>query len=1656
MHYERDNNRVRCGPGCHWSDLIKKLNAYGKAPRTMQSYCSFSVGGTLAVNAHGITTDYCFAESVLEFRLARITSNGEAEVVVCCPKLSSEGNSKGQISSLNSDLFGLALGGYGLFGVITEVLLKVEDNVQLELDTMHLKVQPSNDVHEDSPTSEFVRIYDNCRNSIANKTRNSEDGDEDDSAGLGKVELKLARLNTVNLESASFYVFRRCYSSPTVSKLPVEPRELSPASRLLYKWAMPLLKEFRYQKEENSGNALDWGQEDGASRNQLLFESAVPISRLYNPLVTKDDTFVLQEFFCPHDKFLQWIDAVKPIYKDIEEQQKTYKHELILLNTTIRYVEKDDITFLSYSQVPGGVFAFVLYYRINRNEAAEKRLGDFHNRLAEVTVSMGGTFYLPYRKCYSPKLLKAAYPMIDKFAEMKELLDPHCVFSNLWFEHYVLPLCSPTYRKKWTCMNHSQEDNAGFAASIPQILATRRDKKRIILTKDEFLRELPRRNQKDILRRKNSYRNLLRSKELRFQFREQFLVQIFNLADPDEVMRIMARAAWDPANNSDIEIYKCIHHYFHGSKGENSLNLASLPRFWRGIQQLRQQKEELTRQTLSVISKLGMIGKIRNYVCVGDNGKTVKEFANELDITGKLWVVHNKVYPIDTLPPIEVVLERGSIESVAHEELAYDYISDMASEKLHKITSGSVDLVTINQGLHHIPLENLFGFLTEVLRMLKPGGLFIIREHDLKLTSTENSGDGKAPYPMLDLAHSVFNAVTGVTVKDEMEEIRAFRSVLEWRKILESVGFEDTFVYEVEDGDPTWDEMLCFCKPSAPSSIPPTLTLTEEEKNESEQRRLDDVYSEPPIVGLVSTLLSQVPEFVASNVSRLLKYLSRFLPTVKNRLLDTVLVTIPNIIAQNEFFGSQSRDIAKQISNILEPIITSFFRQTLGFVNGSLDLISDSEVKTIFNFKNLVRTTEFYLLLPYFQRKVQLTPDNASEMEKKIICLIEEYVPSLLPQKLSENSDEISFASGNRNTSCNGSDHEECELTASEVQAFLMELGGTLPSIFDIESIMLQSGFSLSQQASLVGQFGGNDISSASAKLAGHLDRRTWVKLKANLAAAVATGDLPTKSLLLDTGTKNHPWHSSLKTFISSPKVRLNEKSLFGLRLIGLGEVGSIYRAAKKDAEVEQAQPSFRSRYDNDIISHLKSVDLSIHKMNRIWADDIVERTITYTTTNQENSLFDVAEVIEAKFGYNSITSRKVDVTKQLQSLHASIHADLANPEKKSRVPDGAQIGWLPIDEGLLIEIRNKGNRRRESTDVFRKSLVNVATLGAAGNYQLKITYRRLSIRPNRASASQCSALSPLDSGHFDSLKLVSKNLCAFMESKNIVCADLHPPNDGVYTWFKLNEWMQVEILDELVKSLEHSPWYRFPFIEFMQTYFKVFRQQCNIIEEKYGIIQAYASMPFLVDLVPGIVMTLLFLQLKLFAIPLQTAFPDGYDNDKSRFLEEVVLHLPLNLDDASDLDGYLKSDLDDRIIKATPLPNNFMICSTPPFKAMGEILEKIAILFPSARVFQISNQFEVQVRVSLEHSQSGQPAIEAQGQNEADLQMILLTPGVKLKMTYHYPSTKKGHVHTDSFHLPSKTYYCLEVHCLALLDVFRTCNSLPSHKVEQVYDFWN
>ena len=49
LRQQLDMVPVTVGPGAHWAHLVRYLNTFGLSPMTMQSYCSFSVGGTCAV-----------------------------------------------------------------------------------------------------------------------------------------------------------------------------------------------------------------------------------------------------------------------------------------------------------------------------------------------------------------------------------------------------------------------------------------------------------------------------------------------------------------------------------------------------------------------------------------------------------------------------------------------------------------------------------------------------------------------------------------------------------------------------------------------------------------------------------------------------------------------------------------------------------------------------------------------------------------------------------------------------------------------------------------------------------------------------------------------------------------------------------------------------------------------------------------------------------------------------------------------------------------------------------------------------------------------------------------------------------------------------------------------------------------------------------------------------------------------------------------------------------------------------------------------------------------------------------------------------------------------------------------------------------------------
>ena len=160
LYFNPKKLEITVEPGLIWTDLILYLDKYGLSPMTLQSYSSFSIGGTISVNAHGITNDYGIYKSVLELGL--ITSENKE---ITCNR------------NENKELFSLVIGGYGLFGIISWVKLQLTKNTKLA--TKYVKLDIDN--------------FDNKYQQILLDPT---------------INIKLARININNMNDISLYTFK--------------------------------------------------------------------------------------------------------------------------------------------------------------------------------------------------------------------------------------------------------------------------------------------------------------------------------------------------------------------------------------------------------------------------------------------------------------------------------------------------------------------------------------------------------------------------------------------------------------------------------------------------------------------------------------------------------------------------------------------------------------------------------------------------------------------------------------------------------------------------------------------------------------------------------------------------------------------------------------------------------------------------------------------------------------------------------------------------------------------------------------------------------------------------------------------------------------------------------------------------------------------------------------------------------------------------------------------------------------------------------------------------------------------------------------------------------------------------------------------------------
>jgi SAM-dependent methyltransferase len=236
--------------------------------------------------------------------------------------------------------------------------------------------------------------------------------------------------------------------------------------------------------------------------------------------------------------------------------------------------------------------------------------------------------------------------------------------------------------------------------------------------------------------------------------------------------------------NSDEAIYKTVQQNLPRIKPFLSELTYALPA-------LKKQKQEMAKQVLEL---LGNKITINGYLEIGSTGRYISELRKYIDLSGNI-LLTNDIAPNNSLADI---FERGQIAKIGiFFPLTYLPINDT------DIPSESIDLITCHIGLHHCPHELLDGYLTSIHRILRKGGLFIMRDHDVKTPEMAT---------FVSLVHTVFNLGLNVSWETNHSEFKSFKSIDEWSSIISAYGFKDSGKRILQDKDPSDNTLVSFTK----------------------------------------------------------------------------------------------------------------------------------------------------------------------------------------------------------------------------------------------------------------------------------------------------------------------------------------------------------------------------------------------------------------------------------------------------------------------------------------------------------------------------------------------------------------------------------------------------------------------------------------------------------------------------------------------------------------------------------------------------------------------------------------------------------------------------------------------------------------------------
>jgi len=356
--------------------VIRILDPRGFSPAVMQSNSDFGVGSTFCVNAHGWPVPHGpFGSTVKAIRM--VLADG---TLVQCSRTE------------NAELFALAMGGYGLFGIIVD--LDVEMTPNLLLEPRFERMTPE----------KFAQAFTHAI-------------DTDASLAMAYGRMSVSRKTF--FDDALMVTYRPAASQPASLPAVASAGKLTALQNDIYRaqTGWEVAKGLRWFMEARIGPAITGGN---ATRNALMAE---PVANLAQKDFRRTD--ILHEYFVAPERFGEFVAACRDLIPKARAE---------FLNVTLRYVAEDHTPVLTIAPVRR--IAAVMSFSQETSPEGEIDMMQLTEALIDRVTAIGGAFYLPYRLHARRDQVEKAYPQAAAFAAAKRHYDPNLLFRNAMWDAY--------------------------------------------------------------------------------------------------------------------------------------------------------------------------------------------------------------------------------------------------------------------------------------------------------------------------------------------------------------------------------------------------------------------------------------------------------------------------------------------------------------------------------------------------------------------------------------------------------------------------------------------------------------------------------------------------------------------------------------------------------------------------------------------------------------------------------------------------------------------------------------------------------------------------------------------------------------------------------------------------------------------------------------------------------------------------------------------------------------------------------------------------------------------------------------------------------------------------------------------------------------------